>query len=72
MHSLEDAIDIYALWLSGLNHWLVVNGEVVNDVWILVVAAIHALETCLGDVSNLITVGRVIGHHSRVSARDYQ
>ena len=72
VHSPEDAIDVNALWFSWLKHWLVVNSQIVDDVWIWVFSTVHPLESSLGDVCDFITVGGVIGDDCSVRARNNQ
>ena len=45
VNTSDDAIDIDVIWLCRLNVWLVVDGQVVDDVRVWVVAAVHALDS---------------------------
>ena len=56
----HDPVDVHALGLGRLHERLVVDGEVVHDVRVGVVAAVHALDAGADDVRDLIPVGRVV------------
>ncbi len=66
MNSTKDSLDVNVLRFSWLDVWLVVDGHVVNHVRVWVVATIHALDSATDDVTDLVTVSRVIRDDARV------
>ena len=66
VNSANDTLNINIGRFSRLHDRLVVDGDVVNDVRVYVLAAIHAFDTVTHDVTNLVAVGRVEGHHRSV------
>ena len=67
--TLDDALNVNVCRLSRLVNRLVVHGQVVHDVVIFVLGAVHLLDTALHDVGNLVGVGRVVDLERRVGGR---
>ena len=70
MNATDNSVDVNTFWLSWLNNRLVINRQIEHDVRILVGAAIHALDAVANDVTDFVTIGRVIGDDTCVGRRD--
>ena len=68
MNSSYYAIDINVLRLRGLQCGLVIDGDVVHDVWIRVFATVHAFDPGSNNVCHFVTVGRIVANNSGVCA----
>ena len=70
MHAREDSLDVDTLGLCGLGIGLVVDGEVVEDVLLLL--SVHPTQAVGHDVADLVAVGGVVGLHRGIGGREEQ
>ena len=70
VEALEQALAVQALRLDGLHVRLVVDGDVVDDVAVVVgerlVRAVHPVQAVLHDVRDLVGERRVVVHHTGI------
>ena len=67
VQAAQQRLDVQILWLGRLLVGLVVDGEVVKDIRIArTVITVHAAQPVADDVRDLVTPGRVVGHHRGV------